>query len=127
MNIFGKKSKKDVKPAPKVDIIHNIRQPVFGVPLTEAISRSKCHDGVQVPLIVRKCIDYVAQHGMLLEGIYRISPPKGKLDELERAANIGEMDLRFNDAHEASGLLKRYLRQLPEHILTEKLKPNSIH
>lgn len=44
-----------------------------------------------------------------------------RLDELEKLANHGAV-LNLTDPHEAAGLLKRFLRQLPEHILTEPLK-----
>jgi hypothetical protein len=76
-----------------------------------------------------------------VEGIYRVSSPKSRLDELEMLANSDRQDeiifqvlchlsfdlshtVRFHmskDAHEAAGLLKRFLRQLPEHILTPEL------
>jgi hypothetical protein len=39
-------------------------QPVFGVPLEIAVERSHCHDGVDIPVVVRDCIDYVQEHGM---------------------------------------------------------------
>jgi hypothetical protein len=39
-------------------------QPVFGVPLELAVERSHCHDGVDIPVVVRDCIDYVQEHGM---------------------------------------------------------------
>lgn len=54
--------------------------------------------------------------GLNVEGIYRVSAPITKLDELEKQANsCGKIE--FNDPHEAAGLLKRFLRQLPEHVL----------
>lgn len=37
--------------------------PIFGVPLSVAVERSKCHDGVDIPLIVRNCIDHVQETG----------------------------------------------------------------
>jgi hypothetical protein len=40
--------------------------PVFGVPLSLAVERSKCHDGVDIPLVVRDCIDHVQQIGEYL-------------------------------------------------------------
>jgi len=39
-------------------------KPVFGVPLQVAIERSPCHDGIQLPIVVRECIDYVEEFGM---------------------------------------------------------------
>jgi hypothetical protein len=60
-------------------------------------------------------------NGLDMEGIYRVSASKNVLDEQERALNHGE-PIVFNDAHEAANMLKRFLRGLPEHILTEKFK-----
>lgn len=45
--------------------------------------------------------------GIFLEGIYRVSSPKSRLDELERLANECRK-LHFHDAHEAAGLIKRW-------------------
>lgn len=54
-----------------------------------------------------------------------MSPNKSRLDELEALVNSGERNRipNFADAHEAAGLLKRFLRQLPQHILTPSLRP----
>ena len=38
-------------------------KPIFGVPLSLATERSRCHDGVQVPAIFRECIDYIEEFG----------------------------------------------------------------
>ncbi|KAH7698179.1 RalA-binding protein 1 [Aphelenchoides avenae] len=91
--------------------------PVLGVPLPQALVNSKCYDGHPVPALIRQCIDYVTEYGLNVEGIYRVSSTKPRLDELERMANAGE-PFCFTDPHDAAGLLKRFLRQLPEHVLT---------
>jgi len=36
---------------------------VFGVALQVAVDRSPCHDGIQLPVVVRECIDYVEEFG----------------------------------------------------------------
>lgn len=38
-------------------------KPIFGVPLQIAVERSKSHDGIDIPVIVRECIDYIEEHG----------------------------------------------------------------
>uniref|UniRef100_A0A914V1B3 Rho-GAP domain-containing protein n=2 Tax=Plectus sambesii TaxID=2011161 RepID=A0A914V1B3_9BILA len=96
-------------------------RPVFGVPLADAVSNNRSHDGVPLPAVIRQCLDFVTEHGLDMEGVYRVSAPKARLDELERRADAG-LWLEFLDAHEAAGLLKRFLRQLPNHILTERLR-----
>ena len=40
---------------------------MFGVPLQVAIERNPCHDGIQLPVIVRECIDYVEERGMTMK------------------------------------------------------------
>ena len=42
---------------------------MFGVPLELAVERSRCHDGVDIPVVVRDCIDHVQEHGKLNEFI----------------------------------------------------------
>ena len=39
-------------------------KPIFGVPLSAAVERSKCHDGVPLPIVVRETIDYIEEFGM---------------------------------------------------------------
>ncbi|CAD6190844.1 unnamed protein product [Caenorhabditis auriculariae] len=92
------------------------RRKVFGLPLREAVDADPSLDGVRLPSFFRYSIDFIEEHGLSLEGIYRVSPPKSRLDELERRANAGE-SLTFADAHDAAGLIKRFLRQLPEPLL----------
>lgn len=38
-------------------------KPVFGIPLATAVERSKSQDGIQLPIIVRECIDYIEENG----------------------------------------------------------------
>jgi RalA-binding protein 1 len=44
---------------------------IFGVPLEVAVERSKCHDGVKLPVVVRECIQFIEENGLNVEGIYR--------------------------------------------------------
>uniref|UniRef100_A0A7I4XTG3 Rho-GAP domain-containing protein n=1 Tax=Haemonchus contortus TaxID=6289 RepID=A0A7I4XTG3_HAECO len=90
---------------------------VLGETLEKAVEVDPSLDGVPVPAFFRHSIDYVESHGLSLEGIYRVSCPKTRLDELERKVNEGT-SLNFVEAHEAAGLIKRFLRQLPERLLS---------
>ncbi|VDL75654.1 unnamed protein product [Nippostrongylus brasiliensis] len=80
---------KDVEP---------LRQ-VLCVTLETAIDVDPSLDGVPLPAFFRHSIDYVETH-----------------DELERKVNEGG-HLSFVEGHEAAGLIKRFLRQLPEPLL----------
>ena len=61
--------------------------PIFGVALETAVERSKCHDGVKLPLVVRECVHYIEQEGLTVEGIYRSSGVKSKITKLKAAYN----------------------------------------
>lgn len=95
---------------------------IFAVPLSLAVLRMGSHDGIPLPVVVRQCIDYINEKGLCVEGIHRISAPKANLDKLEEAVN-SRHSIELKDVHDASGLLKRFLRQLPEHILTNEKRP----
>ena len=41
-------------------------KPIFGVPIATAVDRSKCHDGIQLPVIFRECIDFIEEFGKLM-------------------------------------------------------------
>ena len=45
-------------------------KPVFGIPLSVAVERNKCHDGIQLPALFRECVDYIEEHGKNLLFIY---------------------------------------------------------
>ncbi|KAL1122963.1 hypothetical protein AAG570_003287 [Ranatra chinensis] len=96
--------------------------PVFGVPLALAVERSKCHDGVDIPLVVRDCIDHVQQTGLTAENVYKISGIKSRVQHVRRLYNLREM-VRMSDydLSVATTLLKIFLRELPEPVLTTEL------
>uniref|UniRef100_T1JMI2 Rho-GAP domain-containing protein n=1 Tax=Strigamia maritima TaxID=126957 RepID=T1JMI2_STRMM len=98
-------------------------RPIFGVPLDIAIERNKCHDGIELPAIVRECIDYIEEHGLPCEGIYRLSGVKSKVQQLRAKYDKGdEVYLYEHEPHIVASLLKLFLRELPEPVLTDKLK-----
>ena len=61
--------------------------PVFGVALETSVERSKCHDDIRLPLVVRECVDYIEAEGLTVEGIYRSSGVKSKIAKLKAAYN----------------------------------------
>ncbi|CAH1239499.1 RALBP1 [Branchiostoma lanceolatum] len=99
-------------------------QPIFGIPLHEAVERSKLIDGIELPAIFRDCLDFIEERGLSTEGIYRISPVKSQVDALRAAYDHGKVvDLQDHDPHTVAGLLKTYLRELPDPVLTMELLP----
>ncbi|XP_020649211.2 ralA-binding protein 1 isoform X4 [Pogona vitticeps] len=122
-----KEKKKKKKPAqetevPQVDVPHH--RPVFGIPLADAAERTMLYDGIRLPAVFRECIDYVEKYGMKCEGIYRVSGIKSKVDELKAAYDREESpNLEEYEPNTVASLLKQYLRELPENLLTKELMP----
>lgn len=101
------------------------------MPLELAVQRSGSHDGIDLPVVVRCCIDYIEEHGnsvlhlfpiqislfllphlgLQQEGIFRSSGLKTRVVELRRAYNNREnVVLKDVDPPIVASLLKQYLR-----------------
>jgi len=99
--------------------------PIFGVPLDLAVERNRCHDGVKLPVVVRQCIDFIEEQGLHVEGIYRSSGVKSKIVKLRTAYSQRQaVDLSSADPPVVASLLKLFLRELPDPVLTTKLMPS---
>jgi hypothetical protein len=93
----------------------------FGVPIDEVISR----ENATLPLIIAQCIIAVDQFGLQTEGIYRVSGSVTTLGKLKHLFDFEpeHIDFRtpagfFGDIHAVAGILKQYLRELPDPLLT---------
>lgn len=85
--------------------------PIFGVSLDMAVERSRCHDGVDIPLPVRNCIDHIEAHGIAIEGVYKVSGTKSKVVCLKKMYNHREhVDLSEYEIPTVTSLLKMFLR-----------------
>lgn len=94
-------------------------QPVFGVSLHLAVERSCCHDGVELPLVVRDCIDYVEEHGMNVEGLYKVPGVKSKVQHLKKLYNHREtVNISEFEPTVATSLLILFLRFVSLEILS---------
>lgn len=115
------KDKKKIKPGDDTsDSVDEM--PVFGVPLSVAVDRSHCHDGVAIPIVVRDCIDHVQEFGLLTENIYKVLGVKSKVQQLRRSYNKREaVKLSDYDLQTVTSLLKTFLRELPDPLLTNEL------
>jgi len=82
------------------------------------------HD--DVPVIVDKCIKFVYSHGIMTEGIYRLAGGNIKINKLlaEFRNNAWAVQISREDysEHDVANVLKRFIRQLEEPLLTERLR-----
>eukprot|EP00794_Sanderia_malayensis_P007744 gene7744-8585_t len=81
-----------------------------------------------IPLIMEKCIAEVDRRCLQVKGIYRLSGVKTKVETLsQQFETAGEMvDLSTTNPNLISSVLKLYLRELPEPLMTFDLYPTFI-
>ncbi|XP_059419012.1 ralA-binding protein 1-like [Carassius carassius] len=117
-----KKKKPSAEPEPVITEAATTFRPIFGAPLAEAVRRTVLYDGIQLPAVFRECVDYIESYGMKCEGIYRVSGMKSKVDELKAAYDREECPcLEEYDPHTVASLLKQYLRELPDNLVSKEL------
>lgn len=99
-------------------VANTSQKPVFGVPLEDHLSSS----GRKISLVIDTCISHLLS-SKNEEGLFRISGSTTKIKLLENAFNAGLVDnSHFNyDVHTIASTLKKYLRELPEPLLTFNL------
>ncbi|KAH6646451.1 hypothetical protein BKA67DRAFT_103965 [Truncatella angustata] len=116
----GKDNRKNIK-----------KKGVFGVPLELIIERDGADstDGVgpgalRIPAIIEDTITALKNKDLSVEGVFR---KNGNIKRLTEQVNAVDRDgcdaIRWNDEspHQLAALLKRYLRELPEPLMTQKL------
>ncbi|BFU18921.1 Rho GTPase activating protein, putative [Entamoeba histolytica HM-1:IMSS-B] len=93
---------------------------VFGVPLSVGVKKS----GWRFPLPIYRCLEYLEKNdGLKTEGIFRLS---SSIDETKRIKEIfdGGQDVTMQiigDVHVAAGLIKLYLRELPDSLIPKSM------
>ncbi|XP_040844015.1 rho GTPase-activating protein 12 isoform X1 [Ochotona curzoniae] len=95
-----------------------IKDQVFGANLANLCQR----ENSTVPLFVRLCIEHVEEHGLDVDGIYRVSGNLAVIQKLRFAVNHDEKldltDSKWEDIHVITGALKMFFRELPEPLFT---------
>ncbi|XP_030847640.1 active breakpoint cluster region-related protein isoform X2 [Strongylocentrotus purpuratus] len=106
---------------------------VFGVHVGTLAHRQ----GKNIPNIITLCVEEIDRRGVHEMGIYRISGSSADIQKLKKAfeqslatfpndrRNITAM-LKQSDIHAVAGLLKSYLRELPEPLFTHVLYPQFV-
>eukprot|EP01147_Barroeca_monosierra_P007181 gene7181-480_t len=90
---------------------------VFGTPLEEV---EKIHSEYNIPKIIVDAVEFLRREALDVEGIFRRSANANTIKELKLRANQGD-DLDFTvygDVHIPAVLIKTFLRDLPEPLLT---------
>ena len=125
------RSKSHVTYAPQEPHVSTSPQPkvsMMGRPLCEQAEL----DGSSVPQLVRRCLEAIELHGLSDEGLYRKSGSTQQQRHIVQLFDNGaSFDLcdedQFNDISAITGVLKSYLRQLPEPLVPYSMHEKYIH
>ncbi|KFV78459.1 Rho GTPase-activating protein 25, partial [Struthio camelus australis] len=92
---------------------------VFGQHLVETMAYEQKFGQHQVPILVEKCAEFIREHGMSEEGIFRLPGQDNLVKQLRDAFDAGERPSfeRDTDVHTVASLFKLYLRELPEPVV----------
>ncbi|KAF7656688.1 hypothetical protein LDENG_00037440 [Lucifuga dentata] len=92
---------------------------VFGRSLTDTMTYERRFGPHMVPILVQKCVEYIREHGLSEEGIFRLPGQDNAVKQFRDAFDAGERPSfpRDTDVHTVASLLKLYLRELPEPVV----------
>ncbi|XP_066123393.1 rho GTPase-activating protein 25 isoform X2 [Saccopteryx bilineata] len=92
---------------------------VFGQRLNETVAYEQKFGPHLVPILVEKCAEFIREHGLNEEGIFRLPGQDNLVKQLRDAFDAGERPSfdRDTDVHTVASLLKLYLRDLPEPVV----------
>ncbi|XP_015705945.1 GEM-interacting protein isoform X2 [Coturnix japonica] len=100
------------------------RAPLFGIDFTQ-VPRDFPEE---VPFIVVKCTSEIEARALGVQGIYRISGSKARVEKLCQAFENGRslVELSEHSPHDITGVLKHFLKELSGPILLYQLYDNLI-
>uniref|UniRef100_A0A336KRS3 CSON014887 protein n=1 Tax=Culicoides sonorensis TaxID=179676 RepID=A0A336KRS3_CULSO len=94
---------------------------LFGSKLQNVLKRERR----EIPFIITSCIREVERRGICEVGIYRVSGSTSDLLKLKKSFETNSYEaeqlLKEVDIHSVTGILKTYLRELPEALFTDLL------
>lgn len=104
---------------------------IFGIPLEQLLERDyeESTDGVgpgslKIPSIVQECVSAMKTMDMSVEGVFRKNGNIKRLndvkEEIDSKGSV-EVDLTRENPVQVAALLKKFLRELPDPLLTHKL------
>ncbi|KDQ26832.1 hypothetical protein PLEOSDRAFT_1113232 [Pleurotus ostreatus PC15] len=110
-------------PSAAVNGVTDKGRPTFGIDLSEQMER----DNVEVPSLVEKCCTVIEKYGMKSQGVYRLNGTTSKVYNLKQRLDkdLDSVDLDApewsSDINNVTSVLKMWLRELPDPLLTLQL------
>lgn len=103
----------------------SVSRPMFGCSLETHLQQTK----QDISLVIEKCVRSLILHGLDEEGLFRVPSSSTKVKKLKAGldANIVNMEDYDDDPHCIAAVLKSYLRELPEPLMTFELYHDWMH
>ncbi|XP_035037422.2 GEM-interacting protein isoform X1 [Hippoglossus stenolepis] len=94
----------------------NRRGTVFGVDLS-LLPRDRPDE---VPFVVQRCTSEIESRALSVQGVYRVSGSKPRVQKLCQAFEVQkeQVDLSDISPHDITSILKHFLKELPEPLIT---------
>lgn len=83
----------------------------------------------QVPRVVERCCSHIETYGLQTVGIFRVGSSKKRVRQLLEDFDMG-VDVQLDEehsVHDVAALLKEFLRDIPDPLLTRELYPAFLH
>ncbi|XP_034713013.1 rho GTPase-activating protein 36 isoform X2 [Etheostoma cragini] len=83
----------------------------------------------QVPRVLERCCSHIETHGLQTVGIFRVGSSKKRVRQLLEDFDRG-VDVQLDEeqcVHDVAALLKEFLRELPDPLLSRELYPAFLH
>lgn len=106
-------------PVVKKQMNDSMFRPVFGCPLNEHLAVMKR----EVATVLEECVLFILEHAMDAEGLFRLAGSSIRIKKLKAAFDAGVVCIEefSHEIHVVTGVLKQYLRELPDPLLTRVL------
>eukprot|EP01129_Flabellula_baltica_P009820 TRINITY_DN4084_c0_g1_i1.p1 TRINITY_DN4084_c0_g1~~TRINITY_DN4084_c0_g1_i1.p1 ORF type:complete len:602 (-),score=148.15 TRINITY_DN4084_c0_g1_i1:1274-3079(-) len=102
-----------------------VKNTVFGVSYKELIEKVQLVN--DIPYFIDSILNEIEKRGLDATGIFRLSGSKPEIDAMrEKIDNCETIDFSYTDEHALAGILKSFLREMPEPLLTTELYSNWI-
>ncbi|GMT05864.1 hypothetical protein PENTCL1PPCAC_28038 [Pristionchus entomophagus] len=119
---FALRTFENILPEIRRDIANARPRPMFGVDLEEHLR----HANRPISVVLEKCCTILRATAMKERGVFRVNGNNTKIRRIKAAFDAGQMlddrtDAFAMDPHSVCSVLKSYLRELPDPLLTNRL------
>nr|KAF6436897.1 Rho GTPase activating protein 1 [Molossus molossus] len=110
------------------ELSEHVKLEQLGIPRQVLNLQEKNPEQEPIPLVLRETIAHLQAHALTTEGIFRRSANTQVVREVQQKYNMGlpvDFD-QYDDLHLPAVILKTFLRELPEPLLTFDLYPHVV-